>query len=60
MRFFLFFLCLIIVVMVLRFWVRIIDIECKGFFLGIMSVDVVKGVLDYFKIEFFEYKVVFV
>lgn len=54
MGFFSFFWGLIIVVMASRFWVRIIDIECKGFFSGIMSVDVVKGVLDYFKIEFFE------
>lgn len=42
---------LTIVVMAPRSWARTIDIECKGFPSGTMSVDVVKGVLDYFKTE---------
>ena len=49
---------LTIVVMAPRSWARTIDIECKGFPSGTMSVDVVKGVLDYFKTELPEYKVV--
>ena len=49
---------LTIVVMAPRSWAHTIDIECKSFPSGTMSVDVVKGVLDYFKTELPEYKVV--
>ena len=44
--------------MALRSWARTIDIECKGFPAGTLSTSIVKGILEYFKNDHPDYKVV--